>query len=490
MFAGCEKEPVSPARPVERDDETAVTFMLNATSPVETRANENALSNIQLLLVGSAGRYYFNPAAPNFTARIRQGTYEVYAAANFPESIKYLDDNALSALYAGYSNEEKLPMSFRGTANFATPDAMNYIVKLTRTVAKMRFNITAADGVKIHAWQICNQPTGAALFKSNNLGQSYDNGQRTTLSGKAFTAYISENLAGTVGSITDQQQRIVENAPANATYLRMEGTLADNSPVEYRIYLGGNETNDFNIRRNNNYAVNINIKGPSVTDLRILNYSATHSVKTEAAPGSDLLSSPEVYFHPSFSTSAPEIYPDIKYAYTFSGHPLMKLSVVVNGRVVSDSAMSGTLRAGQTQSFLISYVPKTGVFTPENNKVTYKLTFTDTRGNLTEYTGVLKFANKLTAYVVGRNDDSGTKPVMGAISLPDGQPFSCDDNGDIYNIYFLGNKVKMKASPTSTSYKFWCWCNDPSGQGQISTSPTIEREVTTHNSRLFALFLK
>lgn len=69
-----------------------------------------------------------------------------------------------------------------------------------------------------------------------------------------FSCWMPRNVRGTV-NITNQVRRGKVNAPAGSGYLRFVATRNDNpqKKLVYRIYLGGNVTNDFNILDNTNY---------------------------------------------------------------------------------------------------------------------------------------------------------------------------------------------------------------------------------------------
>ena len=74
------------------------------------------------------------------------------------------------------------------------------------------------------------------------------NYSKQNISGNTFsgTFYVPENLQGVHASITDQKDKNPANAPAGATYLFIQGTTYGRQ-VAYYIYLGGNNTGDFNI---------------------------------------------------------------------------------------------------------------------------------------------------------------------------------------------------------------------------------------------------
>ena len=85
-----------------------------------------------------------------------------------------------------------------------------------------------------------------------------------------YTFYVPVNLRGTNDS---QYQYSKGNcAPKGATRLRLYGTYGpDAAPVTYTYYLGGNLTNDFNIRPNHKYTYDITVsaKGDPYYDYRI-----------------------------------------------------------------------------------------------------------------------------------------------------------------------------------------------------------------------------
>lgn len=96
------------------------------------------------------------------------------------------------------------------------------------------------------------------------------NYSKQNISGNTFsgTFYVPENLQGVHASITDQKDKNPANAPAGATYLFIQGTTYGRQ-VAYYIYLGGNNTGDFNIRRNRQYIVQATISGINTIDTRV-----------------------------------------------------------------------------------------------------------------------------------------------------------------------------------------------------------------------------
>lgn len=74
------------------------------------------------------------------------------------------------------------------------------------------------------------------------------------------TFYLLENCQGDVPSITTQQQKCSENAPQGATFVRIKAQK-DGLQMTYDVYLGENNTSNFDVRRNSVQTLNIIIKG-------------------------------------------------------------------------------------------------------------------------------------------------------------------------------------------------------------------------------------
>lgn len=69
-----------------------------------------------------------------------------------------------------------------------------------------------------------------------------------------YSCWIPRNIRGKV-NITSQERRGKSNAPQGSSYLKFVAAKTDdsNKKLVYRIYLGGNTTNDFNLSDNTNY---------------------------------------------------------------------------------------------------------------------------------------------------------------------------------------------------------------------------------------------
>ena len=108
-------------------------------------------------------------------------------------------------------------------------------------------------------------PTGDAAIK----------GEIITTTGKSYWWYLPENARGK-GTAKDQRDKCKATAPAGegdyCTFIRVKGYYKSGelvSEVTYDIYLGENNTDDYNLMQNTNYKVTTTILGVDRADTRI-----------------------------------------------------------------------------------------------------------------------------------------------------------------------------------------------------------------------------
>ena len=93
-----------------------------------------------------------------------------------------------------------------------------------------------------------------------------------TLHGAAVRACnTSSRTRSTVPSITDQDKN-ADNAPSCASYLMIRAARG-NRTLYYRVYLGRNNTTDFNVGRNTSHTLDITISGDNEVDTRVHGYT-------------------------------------------------------------------------------------------------------------------------------------------------------------------------------------------------------------------------
>ena len=150
-------------------------------------------------------------------------------------------------------------------------------VEVQRCVSKISYHITvtpAVADIELRSVQLFSVPRFVSVFDMaaapSDDPDDYTDCPEVELSGQqaAGDCYLLPNMQGMVAAITDQRQKNPENAPANASYLLIRA-VRGSKILAYYIYLGGNNTSDFNVRANAHYRLNISILGDSEVDTRI-----------------------------------------------------------------------------------------------------------------------------------------------------------------------------------------------------------------------------
>lgn len=268
-------------------DSVTVTFAVSCPeTEVSTRAldpsQEKAIRDLNIYLFHKStdiSKHIFsNDGTKQIDATLIKGDYDLFVIANSGGNLGELTRNQAEGYALNISEEsdlsanDALPMSAR--QSFSANQKTVIPVSLVRVTAKVQFSLTIAPEVSgqivLQTVQIVNAPRTVSYFSDNRAAGELLNYSKQNISGNTFsgTFYVPENLQGVHASITDQKDKNPANAPAGATYLFIQGTTYGRQ-VAYYIYLGGNNTGDFNIRRNRQYIVQATISGINTIDTRV-----------------------------------------------------------------------------------------------------------------------------------------------------------------------------------------------------------------------------
>lgn len=206
-----------------------------------------------------------------------QGTYDIYTIVGYgsdlgPKTKAELESILIYSTDRGsvesnnvYSNKSKHTITSDATINIA----------VTRLLAKVDFNITVdaafAPNFTLESVELLNINNQASLYADSKLTSGAINYPKEAVTGTTVSKsyLITENLQGINGSITDQRHKTSGNAPSDkCSHLHIRG-YSNGAKVDYYIYLGANNTNDFNIKRNNHYIINTTIFGINDIDNRV-----------------------------------------------------------------------------------------------------------------------------------------------------------------------------------------------------------------------------
>ena len=274
--------------------ERPVTAELRITTEdmlrLATRAtDEEAIRDINLYLFGRSNgqslHFYSRSALVRFECL--PGEYDLYVAANLGADLGERSVQQLRTYTIKWQEEyATLPMSAVTTVAIAPDKGTVTLPTLSvrRTVAKIAYNIRVADKVpdlELRSVRLCSVPGRTTLFTPASTPSTSEkdftdaplvelpDAARRSCSG---VQYLFENPQGTVPSITDQRDKNADNAPACASYLMIRATRGSRI-LDYRIYLGENNTTDFNVGRNTAHTLDITISGDNEVDTRVHGYT-------------------------------------------------------------------------------------------------------------------------------------------------------------------------------------------------------------------------
>ncbi len=158
-------------------------------------------------------------------------------------------------------------------------DLLPVDIHLTRLMAKISFKYvtaSAASNLKVTRVIINNMPEKMRM-EETPIEEDYPLGDFETrsvtidkklASGEVYTFYMPANRRG----VSDNTDAGLKNngAPEKALYVQLFVSSESNgSNFLYTIYLGENDTNDYNVRRNHNYNITLNINSEN-RDQRVL----------------------------------------------------------------------------------------------------------------------------------------------------------------------------------------------------------------------------
>ena len=259
---------------------------------VTRTVNESVISDLHILVYNSAGELIgqkYQTGSSTVTINTRSATgCTIYAVANtgkadlFKGYTMHKESYLKSMVYSltnwdDLNKGTNLPMtgSMKSVNIKVGANTLSGTLVLTRMVAKVELKIKVKEnsGINITNLKIYNLPkssyyvsgtadaTNTTWLNSGGISLS-----STTTVGTIF--YMFENRRGTK-TISAQKDKTTANAPAHATYVEINGTIGTVT-AKWTVYLGENNTSDFNIKRNGNYTYNITLNDVAATDTRVV----------------------------------------------------------------------------------------------------------------------------------------------------------------------------------------------------------------------------
>lgn len=175
--------------------------------------------------------------------------------------------------WANTLSNTPMSVTWNGTPEPAQPIETSLIRAIAYLSISVNNDLPSGNSLSISSIQLKNVPkTLYYVTPSANtfpdVGTAFMDYLTTTSTN--LTYYMAENCRGTGSGRyeTEKTAAAVSNG-GKATYVEIKGTYNNKIPVTYCFYLGGDNSKDYNVRRNTKYTIGITIKGMNKNDARL-----------------------------------------------------------------------------------------------------------------------------------------------------------------------------------------------------------------------------
>ena len=449
-------------------------------------ADETAIRDLNFYLYDDNGEVVLHRYQTSATLRFEclPGDYRMRVAANLGRDMS--ENPASEDFTVTHANEyEVLPMSYEGDVTIM-PSADGVLtlpaVEVRRCVSKVSYNISVKPAdIELRSVQLLSAPRFVSVFdveaRPSDDPDDYTDCPATKLSGQqaAGDCYLLPNRQGTVSSITDQRQKNRNNAPANASYLLIRAVRGA-KVLAYYIYLGGNNTSDFNVRANVHYRLNISILGDCEVDTRISSYTLDvyDTYEGNMIGGYCIYDVMGELFVEVEGDPAP---------LTLRGH--ITASQGDKERLLVDDASIGSGRdlalanqPGRNGYFLYYDFP---VYTTANSQVAYTVTVEDDAGFAQSFDFHRRFANRLQVVVETADNGEGRVNVSHAL-------YTAEIPGTRNHVVMCHETGCTLVALPAAGYRFEGWYTTDGYTKRLSSSTTYLYIPESNDASIFPKF--
>lgn len=448
----------------------------------QTRStDEDAIADLNFYLYDDQGSLLLHRYQQATTLRFEvvPGHYRMRLAANLGRDLGE-NPSEEELRITGSESYERLPMAAEEEFDVTSAGANCSTIEVRRCVAKVSYEIDVKDPhIELRSVQLISRPRTAALFDPDAAPSSdpadYTDSSETTLSGTTASGacYLLPNLQGTVPSITDQRQKSPEHAPEHASYLLIRAVNGSRNLL-YTVYLGGNNTSDFNVRANVHYTFRISILGDNEIDTRVYSYSIqVWDNFDDYRFGDYCIYEGTTLLHIDVENNDEEL-------------PLTgKISVTAgdSSEVHFDDFHGESGSEFRVYSpngdnlFGVQYSPT--VYTSSNSRFAYRITLRDPYG----VCGTYDFEHRMANVVYAKPSAGGTISASGA--LWSGDTGSGSSLRSVALCYEQGCSLTARAG---AGYLFEGWYSDSGYTQRLSTSATYAFRPQQTRTELYARF--
>lgn len=271
---------------------TTVTVELQvhpeAVRAITRATDETTIRDVNFYLFGADDTPCLHSYGQNSTLRFKcfPGDYTLYVVANIHADMGALTPLQLAAYAVPYKERPAdLPMAGRQQVRITAGNGTVTLpaIEVRRRAARIGYTVAVGKEVpdiRLVSVCFCNLPRRSPLFGNGTppaAAADYRTGYYADIPLSAAarysgTAYLPENLQGEVASIVSQQDKNRDNAPEHATYLLLRA-VRGSKVLDYTVYLGENNTSNFDVRGNTSHTLDITILGDNEVDTRVHGYT-------------------------------------------------------------------------------------------------------------------------------------------------------------------------------------------------------------------------
>jgi len=497
MMSSCNKDEMEDRPSLQDEVRFSLQIQEEGVQYVTRATDEQTVHDVNLFLFDPRGVLpdrHFYVESGTVECSVLPGSYEAYAVANVHRDMGAMTQEQLRAVHLpSVTKYVMLPMS--GHTTLTVEDRMSApVITVRRTVAKIVCNISIDPAVvyalKLQSVQIMNAAATTKLFEAEQAADKFVTMTSTEIGvaeGRKATRtfYLLENCQGDVPSITTQQQKCAANAPQGATYVRIKAQK-DGLQMTYDVYLGENNTSNFDVRRNSVQTLDIRIKGDNEVDARIHSFEVKIS---DDLPDAD------------FGRKADRCIYDTGKRLSISvtnrekAETLTAKIRLVQGQVGAFSANRQMVASAVTVSLddpsglyeiPIGYVARP-VYTAANSRLVYEVTVSNTDGYSYTKTFTRDFYNLLTVYTYWQGRDNTAGRLEGVTAVSEIKTWT--PSAFYTRLLSLDDGPTMPVVPND-GFAFKGWYADSGLTRKVSEANPYQHPMTSYRDTLYTEFVK
>lgn len=497
MMSSCNKDEMEDRPSLQDEVRFSLQIQEEGVQYVTRATDEQTVRDVNLFLFDPRGVLpdrHFYVESGTVECSVLPGSYEAYAVANVHRDMDAMTQEQLRAVQLpSVTKYVMLPMS--GHTTLTVEDRMPApVITVRRTVAKIVCNISIDPAVvyalKLQSVQIMNAAATTKLFEAEQAADKFVTMASTEIGvseGRKATRtfYLLENCQGDVPSITTQQQKCAANAPQGATYVRIKAQK-DGLQMTYDVYLGENNTSNFDVRRNSVQTLDIRIKGDNEVDARIHSFEVKIS---DDLPDADFGRTADRCIYDTGKRLSISVTNREK-----AGNLTAKIRLV-QGQVGAFSANRQMVASAVTVSLddpsglyeiPIGYVARP-VYTAANSRLVYEVTVSNTDGYSYTKTFTRDFYNLLTVYTYWQGRDNTAGRLEGVTAVSETKTWT--PSAFYTRLLSLDDSPTMPVVPND-GFAFKGWYADSKLTRKVSEANPYQHPMTSYRDTLYTEFVK